>query len=301
MTGMLTMGPILFNWKADIWRDFYFKIADEAPIDTVYIGEVVCSKRAPFFESLYDEVASRLESAGKKVVFSTLSEIMIKRERKMTKDMCELEGYVVEANDVAALYHLRGKPHRIGPFINAYNEDTLEMLCRMGATHITLPPELPGRSIAVLGEKAKKLGLSLEVQIYGRVPLAISARCYHARAHGKVKDNCMYVCEQDPDGMKLDTIEDQPFLSINGVQTLSHTYLNLVHEMEDIYAHGVTSFRLSPHTHDMVAVTKIFRDVLDKAISPKEAEKRFEPLKLSAPFSNGFFHSAPGYKWVEPA
>ena len=29
----LTLGPILFNWEADAWRDFYFRIADEARVD----------------------------------------------------------------------------------------------------------------------------------------------------------------------------------------------------------------------------------------------------------------------------
>ena len=46
----LTLGPLLFHWPAHKRRDFYLRIADEAPIDTVYLGEVVCSKREPFFE-----------------------------------------------------------------------------------------------------------------------------------------------------------------------------------------------------------------------------------------------------------
>ena len=38
----LTLGPNLFNWQPDVWRDFYFRIADEASVDTVAVGEVVC-------------------------------------------------------------------------------------------------------------------------------------------------------------------------------------------------------------------------------------------------------------------
>lgn len=299
MSGKLTIGPILFNWKPEVWRDFYFRIADESPVDRVYIGEVICSKRSPFFEPLYDEVAQRLQDSGKSVIFSTLAEIMIKRERKMTEGMCELEDFMVEANDTAALYSLRGKPHAIGPFFNVYSEDTLKFLVGKGAVHVTLPPELPGESIAVLGQKAKELGAELEVQVYGRVPLAISARCYHARAHGRVKDNCLFVCEEDPDGMELKTLSDKPFLSINGIQTLSHTYLNLMQEMEEMYGVGINFFRLSPHTHDMVCVSKIFRDVLDKKIGCEEADVRFKDLKVPAPFSNGFFHGEPGYRWIE--
>ncbi len=48
-TGELTLGPVLFNWAPERWRDFYFRIADEAPLDIVYLGEVVCFKRAPLF------------------------------------------------------------------------------------------------------------------------------------------------------------------------------------------------------------------------------------------------------------
>jgi len=299
MGAELTIGPILFNWKPEAWKDFYFRVADEAPVDTVYIGEVICSKRSPFFEPLYDEVAQRLQEGGKSVIFSTLAEVMTKRERKMTEGMCALEGFMVEANDTSALYHLRGRPHAIGPFFNVYNEDTLEYLAKNGAKHVTLPPELPDTAIAVLGKKAKELGITLEVQVYGRVPLAISARCYHARAHDKVKDNCLYVCEKNPDGMDLETLSSEQFLSINGVQTLSHTYLNLMQEMEQMQSAGINAFRLSPHTHDMVRVAQIFRDVLDEKINDDEAEEQFKALKIPAPFSNGFFYGKPGYQWVE--
>ena len=29
----LTLGPVLFNWEPERWRDFYFRIADEAPVE----------------------------------------------------------------------------------------------------------------------------------------------------------------------------------------------------------------------------------------------------------------------------
>ena len=45
-TAQLTLGPVLFNWPVATWRDFYLEIADEAPVTTVFLGEVVCSKRA---------------------------------------------------------------------------------------------------------------------------------------------------------------------------------------------------------------------------------------------------------------
>lgn len=297
MDGKLTLGPVLFHWPAEKKRDFYFRIADESPVNTVYLGEVVCSKREPFFEQYYTDVTERLINCGKNVVFSSLAEVMIPRERKKMAGLCEVEDFEVEANDASALYYLRGKPHRIGQYFNTYNEETLRHLHEGGATHITLPAELPRVSLDILGEAAGQYDISLEVQVYGRVGLALSARCYHARAHGRVKDNCQFVCEEDPDGMLLRTLGGQNFLCVNGVQTLSYTCVNLVHEMADMLDMGIKFFRLSPHDCDMVVVSNYFHDVLCGRMEAEEAEKLIAEAGLNAPFSNGFYHGREGHSW----
>jgi O2-independent ubiquinone biosynthesis protein UbiV len=300
MNAKLTIGPILFHWPAEQKRDFYFRMADEAPVDRVYIGEVVCGKRVPFFEKYYGDVSERLQKAGKEVVFSTLSEVMIKHDRKIVESMCALEDGMIEANDASALWYLSGRPHAVGPFVNAYNEDTLAFLSEHGAVHVTLPPELPADSIKVMGKKAQSLDITLEMQVFGRIPLALSARCYHARAHGRIKDNCRFICEEDPDGMDLRTVDHQTFLTVNGIQTLSYKCLNLMNEMEEMKKTGVSAFRLSPHGHDMVRTARLFRAVLDFEYTPEEATKRLMETGLNMPFANGFYHRAEGYKWIEP-
>ena len=204
---------------------------------------------------------------------------------------------MVEVNDASALLHLRGRPHHIGPFMNVYNERTVAVLARGGARNICLPAEMPAAAIGALCAETAKLGVSVEAQVFGRLPLALSARCYHARAHGRSKDSCQFVCENDPDGMPLRTLEDQPFLAVNGIQTLSHDYLNLIGELADLQAMGVTRFRLSPHSCDMVAVAAIFRAVLDRRIAVPEAAAQLDALKLDAPFSNGFYYGKPGHSW----
>ena len=60
----LTLGPVLFHWEAAAWRDFHLRIADEAPVDTVVIGEVVCSKRMPFVAEHLPAVIDRLRAGG---------------------------------------------------------------------------------------------------------------------------------------------------------------------------------------------------------------------------------------------
>ena len=300
MKGNLTLGPVLFHWPEDKKVDFYARIADEAPIDTVYLGEVICSKRAPFFEKHYKAVAERLTRAGKQVVLSSLSEVMLKRERAMIAEFCNTDNGEIEINNASALLHVNGRQHRIGPLMNVYNEETMAYLADGGANHFSLPAELPRASAAMLAAKAADLGAGIEIQVFGRASLAVSARCYHARAHGRTKDNCQFVCEDDPDGMALKTIDGEAFLAINGIQTLSHTYLNYAGELDELVKAGLTHFRISPHSQDMVAVAQVFRDALDERMSPDEASCRFDEMGFSAPFANGFWYGKPGHEHVKP-
>ena len=181
--------------------------------------------------------------------------------------------------------------------MNVYNERTMAVLARGGACNFCLPAEMPATAIRALAAQAAKYGVTIEAQVFGRVPLALSARCYHARAHGRTKDSCQFVCENDPDGMTLRTLEDKPFLAVNGIQTLSYDYLNLIGELADLQEMGVTRFRLSPHSCDMVEVAAIFRAALDRCIAVPEAAAQLDALNLGAPFSNGFYYGKPGHTW----
>lgn len=279
----LSLGPLLFNWDASTRRDFYFRIADEAPIDIVYLGEVVCSKRTPFFDPFVVEVAERLAAAGMEVVYSTLALLMSERETDALSQLVAEADLRVEANDVAAVRLLAGRPHVIGPFVNVYNEGTLCYLARRGATRIVLPAELPGANVAALARAAG--AVELELQAFGRLPLALSARCYHARAHGVHKDGCQFVCGRDPDGLAVETLDGQSFLAVNGTQTLSFTVRSLLSEMPALQERGVAIFRLWPHSLDMVAIAQLFRSVLDGGEDARAAEARLGECVGFAPLS----------------
>ncbi len=297
MKSQLTLGPVLYNWPAEKWRDFYFEVADEAPVETVFIGEAICSKRAPLFDSYLEEVVTRLESAGKKLVFSTLAQVTSNIDRRLMKRVATSEGLLIEANDTSALWHLDGRPHTIGPYINVYNEDALEFFAKNGAQSICLSPEMPANGIRELNKLAEEKNVELEVQIFGRIPLALSARCYHARAHDKTKDSCQFICDRDMDGMVLDTLEGKSFLTVNGIQTQSYTCLNLVNELQELEDAGINRFRISPQSTGTVAASKVFHALLDSVITVSEADIMLQDCGIGVPFSNGFFHQQAGYKW----
>ncbi len=295
----ITLGPALFNWPAEKWRDFYFRIADEADVDAVCLGEVVCAKRQPFTAPHLPEVAERLARGGKEVIFSSLALVMNRAEREAVAAVCEMSAEApVEVNDISALAHVRGRPHVIGPMFNIYGEATVRYLSAGGARRMCLPPELDATAIAALTQAARAAGAETEVFAFGRMPLAISARCYHARVCGLSKDSCQFVCERDPDGMALRTLDGEPFLAVNGVQTLSHACMNLAGETAALKDMGVAAIRLSPQTCDMPRVAEIFRGAIRETLSGAEARAALAELGLPFPFANGYFHGRPGAEWT---
>jgi collagenase-like PrtC family protease len=289
----LTLGPLLFNWPPEQWRDFYARIADEAPLDFVCLGEVVCSKRAPFYADLIADTVARLEGAGKTVIYSTLILPTLDRERRQIAELAATPGLLVEANDVSALAHLEGRPHVIGPYVNIYNEAALAHLAKRGATRVCLPPELPLSSIQEIAANSAP-DMAIEIMAFGRLPLAIAARCYHARIHGLAKDSCQFVCSEDPDGLDLDTLDGEAFLTVNGVQTLSRTYSNLIRDFPALMQAGISGLRLSPQSCDMVAVARLYRDVAEGRREPGMAAEALQGICPGATFANGFLHGVPG-------
>ena len=290
----LTLGPVLFNWPGDRWVDFYARIADEAPVDRVCLGTVVCSKRQPFRDEVILDVVDRLEHGGKEVVYSTLALPTTKREVRAIKEMIEA-GYLIEANDIATVQLLNGRHHVIGPFLNIYNEATLALHRKLGATRVCLPPELPLEAVRIIAAGNDVV----EVFAFGRAPLALSARCYHARAHGVAKDACQFVCERDVDGLDVLTLDGKPFLAVNGVQTLGYVVTAATREIADLREAGVVSLRLSPQSCDMVKVATIFRDLADGHTTQEEATETLSVITLPGPLSDGYLRGLPGARLLD--
>ncbi|MGC8475120.1 MAG: ubiquinone anaerobic biosynthesis protein UbiV [Acetobacteraceae bacterium] len=296
MSAQLTLGPLFWHWPAEARRDFYFRIADEAPLAAVSLGEVVCAKRAPFFARFLPAVTARLAAAGKQVLLATPAVVAGPGELAAIA-AAAADGALVEANDITAIAALDGRRFVAGPLINLFHEGTLDVLTRAGACRFVAPVELPRPAIARLAAHAPDC--AAEVTVFGRQPLAIAMRCYHARAYGLHKDNCRFVCERDPAGLAADQLDGRPLLRINGTQTLSAGYLVALREIAGLLADGVTHLRLSPeHGIDMVTLARLVEQVAGGRMDPAEAEAALRALTGPAPWHNGYLHARPGMDWV---
>ena len=290
-----TLGPVPYLWAGEKWRDFYYRIADAPHIDAVTLGEVVCSKRDHFTRPYLDAVVERLTASGKQVALASLALVTLEREAAATRRLAT-SALPVEANDLSALRLLAGRPHLVGPFVNVYNGATARLLARKGAIRICLGAELPAASVAEITAGAPEL--DYEIIAFGRLPLAISARCAHARAKGHSKDNCQFVCGDDPDGLDVDTLDGRAFLTINGVQTMSRHCQVLLGDLPMLADAGVTHLRLSPQDCDMAAVAALYAAVRDEAMAVDQALVALAAVYPGAAFANGFLHGTAGMDWV---
>jgi collagenase-like PrtC family protease len=292
----LTVGPNLFFWEAATVRAFYEGLAT-APVARVVLGEVVCSKRLPFWQNEIAQAADTLLSAGKAVAITSLALVTLKRERKATAALAEI-GLPIEVNDLTALQSLpKGQPFWVGPLINVYNEGTLRWLAARGAVRVCLPPELPLDSIAVLARLGRDLGVAVEVWGHGRLPLAISGRCYHARLHDHAKDSCQFVCGLDPDGRDVETLDGQKFLAVNGVQTLSQSTASMAFQIEALREAGVTSLRMSPQSVGFAQICTAYADRIAGKLTAADLAASLIAKVPGGRLSDGFVRGPAGAHW----
>jgi len=290
----LTVGPNFFFWDAASVRRFYQSVA-EAPVARVVLGEIVCSKRLPFWQDEIPLAVETLLAAGKDVAVTSLALITLKRERRQTADLMGL-GLPVEVNDLSALRHVpEGAPFWVGPLVNVYNEGTLRWLAKRGAVRVCLPPELPLASVAVLAATGRGLGVAVEVWGHGKLPLAISGRCYHARLHDRSKDSCQFVCADDPDGRDVETLDGQQFLAVNGVQTLSQSTASMARQVDPLRDAGVDALRLSPETGDFAALCAGYAARIAGKLSPDDLTAQLRGQ--GRPLSDGFLTGIAGVDW----
>ncbi len=284
----LTLGPVLYYWPAETLHDFYEEAAIW-PVEVVYLGETVCSKRRSFRFDDWMTVARRLADAGKEVVLSTLALLEAESELKTLRRICGNGEFLVEANDMAAVQLLSssGQPFVAGPSVNLYNPRALEVLARRGLKRWVPPVELDRQTIAaVVAEQPE--GVEAELFAWGRMPLAYSARCYTARAYDLPKDDCQYRCLDHPDGFTLRTQEGEAFLAVNGIQTQSALTCNLLPEVAAAREAGVELLRISPQARHTGRIVEAFRRALEG-----EAAAELEKL-MPVGGCSGYWHGRAG-------
>lgn len=264
----ISVGPILYYWPKQKVIDFYHQML-ETPAEIIYLGEAVCSKRHELRIEEWIELASDLSSSGKQIVLSTLALIEARSELAGLKKICSNEeNLLVEANDMAAVQMMseQGLPFVCGPSINIYNAYTLKILQQQGMQRWVMPVELNRETLGDILTEAAKMGvveqLETEVFSYGKLPLAYSARCFTARMKNLPKDDCRYSCIEFPDGVAMETQEDEQLFTINGIQTQSGYCYDLIPQLPEMKNMGVNVVRISPQSEGTGQIVQEFHEAI---------------------------------------
>ena len=293
MTTMkLSLGPLQYFWPRERTLAFYREAADW-PVDIIYLGETVCSKRRELGTRDWIALARELALSGKQIVLSSLALIEAESELGALQRLVDHGDCWIEANDLSAvqLCRERGVPFVAGPTLNVYNHHALAMLMDDGLRRWVPGVEQGHTLLRELREAMQAEGKTmpeLEVIAFGRLPLAFSARCFTARALDVAKDQCDFRCIEYPDGMPLATREGRPFLRINGIQIQGEEITDLGPELPVLRELGVDILRLYPQAEGMAEMVAHYHLARRSPVAPPRIGAR-----------NGYWHGEPGMRMTE--
>jgi len=291
----LSLGPVLFYWDRQHTLDFYADMAG-MPLDVIYLGENVCSKRRDMGLDDWLGLARELkQQSTAQLVLSGLALVEAASELSSLRRLCENGELLVEANDMGAVQYLseRGLPFVGGPALNLYNGHALAELVSSGMQRWVPPVEISGTMIRDARAQLSQLGVAMpeiEIFAYGHLPLAYSARCFTARAENRPKDDCQFCCQNYPEGIPLLSQEGEALFTINGIQTLSASVSNLLADYPALVDSGAELLRLSPRASGMIEVVQAFDAVRNGGLPP-----------LAVDGCNGYWHGQPGMLRAEEA
>ncbi|HNA81623.1 MAG TPA: U32 family peptidase [Thiobacillaceae bacterium] len=294
----LALGPLLYYWSREDTLAFY-EAATAWPVDIVYLGETVCSRRHLLRLPDWIELAEKLTAAGKQAVLSSQTLIESESDLKALRKVVADERFLVEANEWGAVRLLAEARHPFvaGPTLNAYNPDTLALLAESGAVRWVPPVEMPRDMLAAMHASSSfPAGMETELFAYGRLPLAFSARCFTARHYNLQKDDCQFRCLDHPDGLVLASREGEDFLCMNGIQTQSAKVMSLAHRLEELRTGNVSVLRLSSQSRHMDKVVALFRALLDGNLAAADAPAKLAPLMPHQP-CDGYWLGEAGMAW----
>lgn len=156
----LSLGPVLFYWDKEQLGRFYAEMS-ALPLDVIYLGETVCSKRRALSLDQWLGLGRELQGCSRaQIVLSSLTLIEAASELSSLRHLCDNGELLVEANDMGAVQFLaeRKLPFVGGPALNLYNGHALAQLQACGMIRWVPPVECSATLIRAVLDQVRELG-----------------------------------------------------------------------------------------------------------------------------------------------
>jgi len=286
-----SFGNIQYYWPQQIVFDFYKNVIN-SPANIVYLGESVCSKRSELKNQHWLELAKDIQAAGKQPILSTMALLVSKAEILNIRRSIESGNLLVEANDMGAVHVAQELklPFVAGQALNCYNAQTLLFLEKLGMTRWVVPVEIGFEKLNLILNELPHRTFEVEVMAYGHQALAYSSRCFTARHEGREKDKCERCCLNYPEGLNVNSQEDQQLFKFNGVQTQAGRCLNLRNNLPQLIELA-DILRINPEKPNCTNLLKEF-------IARIDTPDKFPPCPLPSNQSNGYWSQIAGIEIV---
>ncbi len=295
----LTLSPVYSAWDKQRLKNFYIKGAANMDVSTVYVGEVICQKRALLSNQDYKDIVSALKKSGKTVYMASLALITNKDELERTLQFAHLfDGIEVNSFGVLNLIikdeSLKDKDIIFGPFMNIYNSVATGYIKKFNPARLVIPYEVPYDTIKGITQGAD---IPVEVNAWGHLSTALSWRCYTARTFELGREDCRKKCFDFPEGILLNTIDDEDLYIMNGIQVLSSKIHCIIEQLDMLKEANVPYLRITPAYHCTADVVNIYSGVVNGNIDKKEAVKMLDAYAEHG-LSNGWFLGKPGWEYI---
>lgn len=263
----ITLAPSPHPWTPDVTSAFYSAL-EKAPIDTVVLGETVCSQRDNLSVEAWIELGTKLSAADHAVRLATPILVDSPAAMTLTQEICGQFRFPVEASDTTAiaLLHAQRRPFATSPALSVYNAHSLHELVRWGLTHWCVPIELSRSNLLHLttvwaSAFPGTVLPGIELTVYGYPMLSCSARCFTAQAYSRHRAHCEQICRCHPAGMTVNSLEEMRLFLINGPQVCSGELCNLLPCLDDIRQIEIPAVRIIPFSADPAPLLELVHSI----------------------------------------
>ena len=289
-TMKLSLGPLQYFWPRERMLAFYRDVATW-PVDVVYLGETVCSKRRELGTRDWIALADDLAGSGKQIVLSSLALIEAESELGALRRQIDRGAYWIEANDLSAVQLCRERR-------NALRRRAIaERLQPSGAG------AADGRRIAALGA-GRRTGPRADRRTARRAGAPTGWRCRNSkcwrgagcrwRGRHAASPRARWMSARTIAASAASTIPTacrwrrataDALLRINGIQVQGEEVTDLAPEMPALRALGVDLLRIQPQAEGMDDVLRHFQRALGSPTPVPHFGHR-----------NGYWHGEPGMR-----